>query len=34
MTSIALAAILIFDKKQVKKACAKFVLVERFIAAL
>jgi hypothetical protein len=29
---IALVTVIIFDKKQAKKACAEFVSVKRFIA--
>jgi len=32
--SIALVKVIIFDKKQAKKACAEFVSVKRFIAIL
>jgi|GEM_PF-2730825 hypothetical protein len=34
ITSIALATIIIFDGKQVKKACPDFISVKRFIASL
>jgi hypothetical protein len=34
ITSIALAAVIIFDEKQAKKACAELVSVKRFIASL
>jgi len=32
--SIALVTVIIFDKKQAKKACAEFVSVKRFITTL
>jgi hypothetical protein len=32
--SITLVAVIIFDKKQAKKACTEFVSVKRFIATL
>jgi hypothetical protein len=34
ITSIALATVIIFDKKQAKKACADFISVKGFTATL
>jgi hypothetical protein len=34
MISIALVTVIIFDKKQAKKACADFISVKQFMATL